>query len=170
MVTKTVPTVPTKMTAVSWWWLWQWWWWWWWWYSRIRWNRTCWGISFFFEFSVFFDLPVHDGQVGPCSWTFWGYTSGGVNVYCIYTLVRWVTAGDSGLCCRACMTSLEPPCVLMLQKVLRVKSFLFACCFCFFALQSDDSWYWLYFFVCFSVSVASDAIFGAAKLKYLMAS
>ena len=42
--------------------------------------------------------------------------------------------------------------MLMLQKVLRVKSFLFACCFCFF------------------VSVASDAIFGAAKLKYLMAS
>ena len=81
-------------------------------------------------------------QVEPCSRTFWGCTSGGVYVPCIYTHVRWVTAGDSGLCGRVCMTSLEPPCVLMLQKVLRVKSFLFACCFCFFALQNDDSWYW----------------------------
>ena len=55
--------------------------------------------------------------------------------------------------------------MLMLQKVLRVKSFLFVCCFCFFALQNDDSSYFFCFcflfvcgFVCFSVSVASDAI------------
>ena len=100
-------------------------------------------VNFFFLRGLrFLDLLVHDGQVEPCSRTFWGCTSGGVYVPCIYTHVRWVTAGDSGLCCCACMTSLEPPCVLMLQKVLRVKSFLFGCCFCFFALQNDDFWSW----------------------------
>ena len=94
-----------------------------------------------------------------------------VYVPCIYMHVRWVTAGDSGLFCRACM-SLEPPCVLMLQKVLRVKFFV-CLLFCFFALQNDDSWYWTYFLLLFcllSVSVASDTIFGAAKLQFLMAS
>ena len=37
---------------------------------------------------------------------FWGCTSGGVYVPCIYTHARWVTVGDSGLCC-TCVTYFE---------------------------------------------------------------
>ena len=39
---------------------------------------------------------------------FWGCTCGGVYVPFIYLHARWVTVGDSGLCCWFCVTSVEP--------------------------------------------------------------
>ena len=38
---------------------------------------------------------------------FWGCSSGGVNVPCIYSHAGWVTVGDSGLCCCVCLTSFQ---------------------------------------------------------------
>ena len=98
------------------------------------------GNFFLLRVLRFLNLPVHDGQVEPCSRTFWGWTSGGVYVPCIYTHVRWVTAGDSGLCCCAFMTSLVL-CVDVAEST-SIRRVLFVCCFCFFALQNDDFWYW----------------------------
>ena len=86
-------------------------------------------------------LPVYT-CVAKCAWNvgympqggilFRGCTSGGVYIPSTYTHARWVTVGNSGLCCCTCVTYFErwlTPHVLILQLELQpsalcVPSFL----------------------------------------------
>ena len=69
-------------------------------------------------------------------------TSGGVYVSCMYMHTRWVTVGDSGFCCCACVTSFErwltPLCVDVIVHSFSSGHFiLIHSVFCFFKPETE---------------------------------